>query len=147
MYQPWLDEGFAREGARRTRADFEIAATCHLQITSSEEERQGVIDALKPSIALYMGGMGAKEQNFHKNVFDRMGYAAITEEVQELFLAGKREQAIALIPDELAEEMHIVGDAGYVKERAAQWEETGVTTLLLSLRSADEVRLIAETLA
>jgi alkanesulfonate monooxygenase SsuD/methylene tetrahydromethanopterin reductase-like flavin-dependent oxidoreductase (luciferase family) len=94
-----------------------------------------------------MGGMGAKEQNFHKNVFDRMGYAAITEEVQELFLAGKREQAIALIPDELAEEMHIVGDAGYVKERAAQWEETGVTTLLLSLRSADEVRLIAETLA
>jgi F420-dependent oxidoreductase-like protein len=147
MYQPWLDEGFAREGARRTRADFEIAATCHLQITTSEEERRGVIDALKPSIALYMGGMGAKEQNFHKNVFDRMGYAAITEEVQELFLAGKREQAIALIPDELAEEMHIVGDAGYVKERAAQWEETGVTTLLLSLRSADEVRLIAETLA
>ena len=133
MYQPWLDEGFARPGARRTREDFEIAATCHLQITTSEEERQGVIDALKPSIALYMGGMGAKEQNFHKNVFDRMGYDAITEEVQELFLAGKRDEATALIPDELAEEMHIVGDAGYVKERVAAWEETGVTTLLLSL--------------
>ena len=105
------------------------------------------MDALKPTIALYMGGMGAKEQNFHKNVFDRMGYDAITEEVQELFLAGKREEATALIPDELAEEMHIVGDAGYVKERVAAWEETGVTTLLLSCRSPEEVRLIAETVA
>ena len=71
-----------------------------------------MVDALKPSIALYMGGMGAKEQNFHKNVFDRMGYAAITDEVQELFLAGKRDEATALIPDELVEDMHIVGDAG-----------------------------------
>ena len=105
------------------------------------------MDALKPTIALYMGGMGAKEQNFHKNVFDRMGYDAITEEVQELFLAGKREEATALIPDELAEEMHIVGDAGYVKERVAAWEETGVTTLLLSCRSPEEVRLIADTVA
>ena len=82
-----------------------------------------------------MGGMGAKEQNFHKNVFDRMGYDAITEQVQELFLDGKREDATALIPDDLVEEMHIVGDAGYVKERAAAWEETGVTTLLLSCRN------------
>jgi hypothetical protein len=94
-----------------------------------------------------MGGMGAKEQNFHKNVFDRMGYASITDEVQELFLAGKREEATALIPDDLVEDMHIVGEAGYVKERVAQWEETGVTTLLLSLRSADEVRQVAETVA
>ncbi len=146
MYQPWLDEGFARPGARRTRADFEIAATCHLQITASPEERQAVIEAMKPLIALYMGGMGAKEQNFHKNVFERMGYAAITDQVQELFLAGKREQATALIPDELADDMHIVGDAGYVKERVAQWAETGVTTLLLSFRDAAEVRTVAELL-
>ena len=88
----------ARRGLRARRVpvvratDFEIAATCHLQITSSDEERQGVIEALKPTIALYMGGMGAKEQNFHKNVFERMGYAEITDEVQELFLAGKRER-------------------------------------------------------
>jgi F420-dependent oxidoreductase-like protein len=147
MYQPWLDEGFARPGARRTRDDFEIAATCHLQVTSSEEERRGVIDGLKPAVALYMGGMGAKEQNFHKNVFDRMGYEHLTGQVQELFLAQKREEAVALIPDELVEDMHIVGDAGYVRERAAAWEETGVTTLLLSCRDAAEVRRVAEVLA
>ncbi len=147
MYQPWLDEGFSRPGARRTRADFEIAATCHLQVTSSEDERRAVVDALRPMVALYMGGMGAKEQNFHKNVFDRMGYESISGQVQELYLAGKREEATALIPDELVEDMHIVGDAGYVKERAAAWEETGVTTLLLSCRSAQEVRQVAELLA
>lgn len=147
MYQSWLAEGFARPAARRTRADFEIAATCHLQVTSSPEERQAVVDALKPSVALYMGGMGAKEQNFHKFVFDRMGYADITDEVQRLYLAGERDRATALIPDELVEEMHIIGDAGFVRERVAQWGETGVTTLLLSLRSPAEVRQVAEVLA
>jgi F420-dependent oxidoreductase-like protein len=146
MYQPWLDEGFARPGARHTRETFDIAATCHLQITSSADERQAAIDAMKPWAALYMGGMGAKDQNFHKNVFERMGYEAITDQVQELFLAGKREEATALIPDDLITEMHIIGDAAYVKDRVAEWEESGVTELLLSMRSVDEVRQVAEVL-
>ena len=107
-----------------------------------------MIDALKPSIALYMGGMGAKEQNFHKHVFDRMGYEAITDEVQELFLAGKRDKATALIPDELVEEMHIVGDAGYVKERvAAVGGDRRDHAAVEPAATADEVRLLAETLA
>ncbi len=146
MYQPWLDEGFARPGARRTPADFEIAATCHLQVTSGPEETQAVLDFLKPVVALYMGGMGAKEQNFHKNVFDRMGYADLTDEVQELYLSGDKDAAAALIPDELVADMHIVGTAFEVKEKVALWEETGVTTLLLSLQSADEVRRVAEVI-
>jgi len=141
MYQPWLDEGFARPGARRTRETFEIAATCHVQIT---DDPQPVIDFLKPVTALYMGGMGAKEQNFHKNVFERMGYAEITDQVQELFLAGKRDEATALIPDKLVDDMHIIGDAARVKDKVAQWEESGVTTLLVSAQSPDEVRQLAE---
>jgi F420-dependent oxidoreductase-like protein len=140
MYGPWLDEGFARPGARRTRDSFEIAATCHVEIT---DDPQAVIDSLKPVVALYMGGMGAKEQNFHKNVFERMGYAHVTDEVQELFLAGKRDEATALIPDKLVDDMHIIGDAAKVKDRIAQWEESGVTTLLLSCRSPEEVRRIS----
>ncbi|WP_203335836.1 LLM class F420-dependent oxidoreductase [Nocardioides limicola] len=148
MYQPWLDEGFARPGARRTRADFEIAATCHLQITEDNgPARQAVIDAMKPFVSLYMGGMGAKDQNFHKQVFERMGYADLAAQVQELYLAGEKEKATGLIPDELVTDMHIIGDAGYVKERVAEWEATGVTTLLLSCRGADEVRQVAELLA
>jgi len=144
MYQPWLDEGFARPGAHRTRATFEIAATCHVQVT---DDRQAVIDALKPVTALYMGGMGAKEQNFHKQVFERMGYADTAVRVQELFLAGRKDKATAAIPDALVDQMHIIGDAARVKDRAAEWEESGVTTLLLSCRTPDEVRTIAEVLA
>jgi F420-dependent oxidoreductase-like protein len=147
MYGPWLDEGFARPGARRTRADFEIAATCHLQIVRDAAEKKAVIDAMKPIVALYMGGMGAKDQNFHKQVFERMGYEAITGQVQELFLAGDRDGATALIPDGLVDDMHIIGTEGEVKETVAAWAETGVTTLMLSAASADEVRRIAELLA
>jgi len=147
MYQPWLDEGFGRPGARRTRADFEIAATCHLQIVSGAEEKQQVLDALKPFVALYMGGMGAKEQNFHNAVFVRMGYEELAAEVQRLYLGGQKDRAAALIPDELVDDMHIVGPEGQVREKVAQWEETGVTTLLLSLGSAADVRRIAALLA
>ncbi|WP_408895427.1 LLM class F420-dependent oxidoreductase [Nocardioides sp. R1-1] len=147
MYQPWLDEGFARPGARRTRADFEISATCHLQVVDGAEQKQAVIDAMKPFVSLYMGGMGAKEQNFHTQVFTRMGYGELAGQVQDLYLSGEKDKATALIPDELVDDMHIIGTAGEVRERVAQWEETGVTTLLLSCRSATEVRQIAELLA
>jgi F420-dependent oxidoreductase-like protein len=148
MYQPWLDEGFGRPGARRTRADFEIAATCHLQITEDNgASKQAVIEAMKPSVSLYMGGMGAKEQNFHKQVFERMGHGALADEVQDLYLSGEKDKATALVPDELVDDMHIIGDAGYVKERVAEWGATGVTTLLLSLGSTDEIRRVAEVLA
>lgn len=147
MYQPWLDEGFARAGARRTRADFEISATCHLQVVKDAAEKQAVVDAMKPFVSLYMGGMGAKEQNFHTQVFARMGYEALADEVQNLYLAGEKDKATALIPDELVDDMHIIGTAGEVRERVAQWEETGVTTLLLSSRSAAEIRQVAELLA
>ncbi len=102
---------------------------------------------MKPVVALYMGGMGAKDANFHKQVFERMGYEAITDQVQELFLAGDRDAATALIPDDLVDDMHIIGTEGEVKETVAAWEETGVTTLMLSTSSGDEVRRIAEVLA
>ncbi|MFL6106410.1 MAG: LLM class F420-dependent oxidoreductase [Marmoricola sp.] len=148
MYQPWLDEGFARDGARRTRETFEIAATCHLQFTEDDgPAKQAVVDAMKPIVALYMGGMGAKEMNFHHQVFTRMGYGEIADEVQRLFLSGQKDEATRLIPDDLVNDMHIIGTEGYVKDRVAQWEETGVTTLLLSAHSAEEIRKVAEVLA
>ena len=147
MYQPWLDEGFARPGARRTRADFEIAATCHLQIVASAAEKQAVIDGMKGVVSLYMGGMGAAEANFHNQVFVRMGYEDLAAEVQKLYLAGEKDKATALIPDELVDDMHIIGEPGEVKEKVAAWEETGVTTLMLSFHGADEIRKVAELLA
>ena len=94
-----------------------------------------------------MGGMGAKGQNFHKQVFERMGYAQLADRVQELYLDGRKDEATALVPDELVDQLHIVGDAAKVRDRVQEWEESGVTTLLLSLRSAAEVRSVAGLLA
>ena len=152
MYRPWLDEGFARPGARHRApweggSDFEIAATCHLQVVGSAAEKAAVLDAMRPFVSLYMGGMGAKEANFHNQVFVRLGYEELAAEVQRLYLDGEKDRATALIPDELVDDMHIIGTAGEVRERVAQWEETGVTTLLLSCRSADEIRSVADLLA
>jgi alkanesulfonate monooxygenase SsuD/methylene tetrahydromethanopterin reductase-like flavin-dependent oxidoreductase (luciferase family) len=76
-----------------------------------------------------------------------MGYGHVTDEVQELFLAQKRDEAAALIPNELVDDLHIIGTAGEVRERVAEWEETGVTELVLSLRSPEDIRRVAETLA
>ena len=147
MYHGWLDEGFARPGARRTKETFEIAATTQLIITPDDAAKAATYDAMRPWIALYMGGMGAKEANFHNQVFRRMGYEKLAADVQKLYLDGEKDRATALIPDELVDDMHIIGTAGEVKEKVAQWEETGVTTLMLSLRTPDEVRAIAALLA
>lgn len=144
MYRPWLEEGFARPGARRTRETFEIAATCHLQITEGTDETRAALEGMKPFAALYMGGMGAKDQNFHKDVFDRMGYAEVADRVQELYLGGEKDRATAAVPDELVDAIHIIGDKGKVRERVAEWEESGVTMLLLTCRTPDEVRQVAD---
>ncbi|WP_370250676.1 LLM class F420-dependent oxidoreductase [Nocardioides sp.] len=147
MYQPWLDEGFARPGARRTRETFEIAATCHMQIVENAEQKQMVIDAMKPYVSLYMGGMGAESMNFHNQVFTRMGYEELSAQVQQLYLSGEKDKATALIPDELVDDLHIIGTPAEVQDKVAAWEDTGVTTLLLSFRNAEEIRRTAELLA
>jgi F420-dependent oxidoreductase-like protein len=144
MYREWLDEGFARPGARRTRDDFEIAATVSLRIT---DDPAAALAELKPVVALYMGGMGAKGQNFHNDVFVRMGYADLANDVQDLYLAGRKDEAVARIPDELVDSLHIVGDAAKVKDRVAEWEDAGVTTVLLALTDPADVRRVAELLA
>jgi len=106
-----------------------------------------VLDFMKSFVSLYMGGMGAESMNFHNAVFVRMGYEDLAAEVQRLYLAGQKDEATALIPDELVDDMHIIGTAGEVKEKVAQWEETGVTTLLLSFRTPEEIRVAAALLA
>ena len=144
MYHGWLDEGFAREGARRTRDTFEIAATTQLIVTDGPEGTAAAVEAMRPWLALYIGGMGAKEQNFHKTVFERMGYADVADRIQEHYLAGRKDEAAALVPDELINETSIIGDPAQVREQVARWEAAGVTMLVLTLRSPEEVRRVAE---
>jgi F420-dependent oxidoreductase-like protein len=141
MYHGWLDEGFAKPGARRTKETFEIAATTQLIIT---DDKAATYDAMRPWIALYMGGMGAKEQNFHKTVFERMGYEDVAAQIQEHYLAGRKDEAAALVPDELIAEITIIGNSEEVREDIKRWEAAGVTMLVLTLKSPEEVRQVAE---
>ena len=146
MYQPWLDEGFARPGARRSREDFEIAATCHLQVVDSAEEKQAVVDcheAVRRSLHGWHGRQGPELPQ------ERLRAHGLREgrpmRCSELFLTGEQDKATALIPDELVDDLHIIGTPAEVRERVAQWAETGVTELVLSLRTPEDVRRVAET--
>lgn len=140
MYDEWLDEGFARPGARRSRADFEIAATCQIVVT---DDRAAEIEKLKPLVALYVGGMGAPELNFHAQVYRRMGYEAEVERITELFRAGDKAGAAAAVPDRMVVETMIIGDEARVRDEIAEWEAAGVTMLLVSCRDVAAVETIA----
>lgn len=136
MYNGWLDEGFARPGARRSRSDFEVAATCQVVLT---DYRAATIAKLKPTIALYVGGMGAPELNFHAQVYNRMGYDREVAEIGKLYQAGRKDEAAAMVPDEMVAETMIIGDADFVREEVKRWEDAGVTMLLVTADTADRV--------
>ena len=101
-----------------------------------------VRDLMRPTVALYAGGMGAKGHNFYNALIRRYGYEAEAELIGDLYLAGKKEEAAAAVPAELLERMTLVGPAGYVKERLAAFEESGVTTLSIVPVDPDPVALV-----
>jgi F420-dependent oxidoreductase-like protein len=105
-----------------------------LAIGDSVEERLAWV---KPNLALYIGGMGAKGRNFYHNLATRYGYGAVADRIQELYLSGRKGEAIPLVPDELVRGMSLVGPRGYIAERLAAFAEAGVTTLLVSPLAAD----------
>ncbi|MFD8497825.1 LLM class F420-dependent oxidoreductase [Amycolatopsis sp. NPDC059657] len=143
FYRAALEEGFARPGVRHAIDDFEVAASVPVIVHDDVEAAAGFI---KPSLALYIGGMGAKEVNFHHDVFARMGYEDVADKVQELYLAGRKAEATAAIPTSLVEDTALIGPAAKIREELAQWESTVVTTLLLR-GDAATLRSVAEVLS
>jgi F420-dependent oxidoreductase-like protein len=143
MYNEWLDEGFARPGARRSRADFEICATAQVVVT---DDRAATMEMMKPFVALYMGGMGSEDTNFHADVYRRMGYAEVVDDVTRLFRSGQKEKAAEIIPDELVDDAAIVGDADHVRKQIAIWEAAGVTMMVIGARSPEQIRDLAALL-
>lgn len=101
----------------------------------------------KPQLALYLGGMGARGRNFYHNVATRYGFGEVADRIQDLYLAGRKAEAVAAVPDELVRSISLIGPRGYVKERIAAFAEAGVTTLLATPVAADGaeyVRFIEE---
>jgi F420-dependent oxidoreductase-like protein len=140
MYNEWLDEGFARPGARRSREDFEICATAQVVIT---DDRPATFAMIKPVLALYMGGMGSQDTNFHAEVYRRMGYTEVVEDVTKLFRSGRKDDAAQVIPDELVDDAAIVGDVDFVRKQIAVWEAAGVTMMVISGRNAEQIQEVA----
>ena len=140
VYREALAEGFAREGARHSWDDFEIAATVPLIPIDDVEQ---AADVLRPMYALYFGGMGAKKVNFHANVAIRMGYEAEVQTIQDLYLDGKKDEAAAAVPTTLIEELALIGPKDKIRDDLARWRESIATTLLVS-GDARLVRTAAE---
>ncbi|WP_301121705.1 LLM class F420-dependent oxidoreductase [Mycolicibacterium fortuitum] len=140
MYNEWLDEGFARPGARRTRETFEICATAQVVVT---DDRPAIMELMKPHLALYMGGMGSEDTNFHAEVYRRMGYAEVVDDVTKLFRSDRKDEAAKVIPDELVDDSAIVGNLDYVKEQIKAWEAAGVTMMVVGARSVEQIRDLA----
>ena len=143
MYNEWLDEGFARPGARRTREDFEICATAQVVIT---DDRAATFEMIRPFLALYMGGMGSEDTNFHAEVYRRMGYSDVVDDVTTLFRSGRKDEAAAVIPDELVDDAAIVGDIDHVRKQIGLWEAAGVTMMVIGERSPEQIREAATLL-
>jgi F420-dependent oxidoreductase-like protein len=141
MYDEWLEDGFARPGARRSRGDFEVAASCSVVVTDDPAAEYA---RLKPTVALYLGGMGAPGMNFHAEVFRRMGYADVVADIGRLFLAGRREEAVRAVPDELVADIAIIGTPGQVRTQVDRWARAGVTMLLVGCSDTHQVRAVAD---
>lgn len=102
---------------------------------------------VKPQLALYIGGMGAKNRNFYHNLATRYGFGEVANRIQELYLSGRKSEAIAAVPDELVRQISLIGPRGFVAERVAAFAEAGVTTLLATPLSTDRdesVRYVEE---
>jgi F420-dependent oxidoreductase-like protein len=129
FYRAALAEGFARAGARRTADDFEVA--CVVPIVPGDDV-EACADFLRPNLALYIGGMGARDRNFHKDVFVRLGYEAECEKIQGAYLDGRKADAAAAVTTPMVEDVYLVGPLAKIRDDLDRWRATCVTTFLVS---------------
>ena len=143
-----LEEGAARSG--RSLEGFDIAPTVNVCVTDDLERAR---DAMRPFIALYVGGMGSREQNFYNQLVSRYGYEADAKRIQDLYLEGKRDEAMAAIPADLIDTVSLCGPPDHVRERLAVYRDAGVGTLgvtptaFTAEERLEQVRLVAELAA
>jgi len=139
-FEPALAEGFARPGARRDATSFQVIASAP---TIIDDDVERAADAYRPMLALYIGGMGAREANFHFDVFARMGYEADAVKIQDLYLDGKKDEAAAAVPTALVEDVALLGPKEKIRDDLEAWKESIATTLLVT-GPPDTLRTMAE---
>lgn len=141
LFRPSLEEGFKRAGNGKSWKDFDIAPGCSVIVTN---DVKAALATMKPNLALYLGGMGAKEKNFHNEMAVKYGYGEAAAKIQELYLSGRKAEAEAAVPDELCDELSLVGPEERIKERFKAWEDSGVTTMLVQSRNMETLRFMAD---
>jgi F420-dependent oxidoreductase-like protein len=139
LYRPCLEEGFARRD--RPHDDFEIHASIPFVVHDDVEQ---AADMIRPRLALYFGGMGARSMNFHREVPVRMGYEAEARKIQELYMDGKKAEAAAAVPTRLVEQLALIGPADKIRHDLEAWRESSVTSLLIEPGPPERLRQAAE---
>ena len=135
-----FDEAFG-ESLAAAGEGFEIAPTVSVLVG---DDVQALRDTLKPYLALYVGGMGARGRNFYNALVRRYGWEAEAERIQELYLSGHQREAIAAVPDELVDAVALVGPKERIRDRLEAWRETPVTTLIVGSPQPEALRTLAE---
>ena len=140
-----LDKGFAKAGNGKSLKDFDVAP---FVMVAANDDLNAAFDSLRPWLALYIGGMGAKNKNFYHDYATRLGYGDVATRIQDLYLSGKKDEAQALVPNALIDEVSLVGSHGRIIERLAPWKEAGkrgeVGSMLLSVANPQILELFAK---
>lgn len=136
-----LEEGFAKAGNGKSMKDFEVFSGASVIVTN---DVKAAIDSLKPHRALYIGGMGARSKNFHNERMIARGYPDEAKRIQELFLAGRKDEAAAAIPDEFIDEEALIGPPERIRERFKAWQDSGIHGLTVSGSQPEAYELMAE---
>jgi F420-dependent oxidoreductase-like protein len=141
VLRPWLEEGFRRAGGGKGFGSFEIQARANVMIT---EDVKGALARMKPHIALYVGGMGHRDKNFHKDMMVRRGFGEAAQRIQELYLAKRKDEATAAVPDEFCDEMSLVGPRARIRARYREWADCGISGLTIVTEQPEAMQLMAE---
>lgn len=137
-YRPWIEAGLEKAGKSNT--DFEVQSGTQVIVT---DDVKSALAKLKPNIALYVGGMGHKNKNFHKEMMIRRGFGDAAERIQELYLAKRKEEAFDAVPDEFVDQGALVGDRTRIQKRFRDWEDSGITGLTIG-GDEEALRLMAD---
>ena len=139
-----IEQGFAKAGSGKSLKDFDIAP---FVTVAMNDDLDAAYDALRPWLALYIGGMGAKNKNFYHEYATRLGYGDAANQIQELYLSGKKPEAEALVPNELLDEVSLIGPRERIIERLGPWKEAGkrgeVGSMLLGVQDPAVLELLA----
>jgi F420-dependent oxidoreductase-like protein len=128
-FRPLLEEGFGKAGGGKSFDHFDIAPSVNVFVS---DDRESARDAMRPYVALYVGGMGSRKQNFYNALVQRYGFEDAAHEVQDLYLEGKKEEAAAALPGELIDTVSLCGPADVVRDRLGIYRDAGVGTLMVA---------------